>query len=573
MALRCSLTIAVALAAGCLPEAGAPAGTRVAGVRGASGLTFSREPGGQAAHLLYTLAAGAADPDAGALSDSPPRDLWAVPRAGGEPRLLLREISDATLLWDQRGRALAQHALRPGEPPASGQQRFSSAELTRLDLAAGTATPMGRVRVARLSPGRTRVYHEAPDGRAFLRTLDDDREHALGTGLREVRFVGEDLHYLVGPRLLRLGDGDEGPRVLLEGVRSWRPLPGGTSLLVVRPGEAIGTSVLALWRPASAVKPLPSETRPLEAHAQPDLLAKGPLIGHPFVSADGARLAWMERSPADSQQVVLRFLDLKGRRERAVTLALPPRPRRDGDTSDETLVEIAFRPGADEVWCIVNQQLVILRADSGEVLRPPGVAYTWLRMAGANDGPPATLEAEDRGSRVPGGSLFTGDGRWWLFMGPDEGVRIGDARDPGGPRSLLLGHWRRISRQPRELRPGRLAVFLEPGGGERRDLHIVDLERLESRLVARDLTRVTFGARRLLAITRPIGGDGFAPGALVLVDHETAEEIPLAHNVTEFVLPPLGAGSDPTEPGVLVGFAVHARLPFRYDGLWTAVLP
>jgi hypothetical protein len=47
----------------------------------------------------------------------------------------------------------------------------------------------------------------------------------------------------------------------------------------------------------------------------------------------------------------------------------------------------------------------------------------------------------------------------------------------------------------------------------------------------------------------------------------------LAQNVTGFALPPVCPGCDATGPGASVVYVVHARIPFKYDGLWRLELP
>jgi hypothetical protein len=58
----------------------------------------------------------------------------------------------------------------------------------------------------------------------------------------------------------------------------------------------------------------------------------------------------------------------------------------------------------------------------------------------------------------------------------------------------------------------------------------------------------------------------------VLIDLDTGAETLLAQNVSEFALPTC-AGCDPTAPGTPFAYVVQARVPWRYEGLWTGELP
>lgn len=70
-----------------------------------------------------------------------------------------------------------------------------------------------------------------------------------------------------------------------------------------------------------------------------------------------------------------------------------------------------------------------------------------------------------------------------------------------------------------------------------------------------------------------LGSSPGAPGELAVVDLSTGAETRLARNVTGFALAPACAGCDRTDPGAWFAYVVHARVPWKYDGLWSGSLP
>jgi hypothetical protein len=152
-------------------------------------------------------------------------------------------------------------------------------------------------------------------------------------------------------------------------------------------------------------------------------------------------------------------------------------------------------------------------------------------------------------------------------------VRLGDADDPTSAEGLLLGdEENRPARTVSELPGGRLAVWLSPGF-DRVDLHLVDVETGDRRLLAADVTAVALGGARALVIARVVGHSGLPPGDLLVLPYDGGGEIRLGRNVTEFALEPPCAGCDPLAPGTTAGFAVQARVPFAHDGLYVTGLP
>jgi hypothetical protein len=94
-----------------------------------------------------------------------------------------------------------------------------------------------------------------------------------------------------------------------------------------------------------------------------------------------------------------------------------------------------------------------------------------------------------------------------------------------------------------------------------------------------EVRRVIVGRRGMLAlVTGRLIQDltSLSPGKLVLAT--TDGEVPgpvqlLAENVTQFALASGCSGCDPLQAGTRLAYLVHARVPWKYDGLWMADLP
>jgi hypothetical protein len=166
-------------------------------------------------------------------------------------------------------------------------------------------------------------------------------------------------------------------------------------------------------------------------------------------------------------------------------------------------------------------------------------------------------------------AMFSADGRFWLYLGSQ--LYLGRADQPEAPGLLIQERNDFPVAQVRELGDGRRMLFWSspPGDAGRQDLTLLDPETNQRRLLATTMGPSLVGRHRILAMTNLAGG----LADLRLIDVETGQDTLLAQNVTGFSARSPCAGCDPTAPGAPVVYVVHARVPFKYDGLWRVELP
>jgi hypothetical protein len=541
--------VVVGALAGCLPEGGPGVGRQVVADRDLADVAFSRErsdgPGG---YLLYTRANPAGDTS---------RDLYLAPRDGSPGRLRAVAVPPqvrSSYFWDDQGHLyLHRDVQRP--QPASSQPPGSNWDLTTLDPLTSDPRSLGRSRLERISPARARLLVQRPDGSAVVRELSDGSERPVGDALRQSMFIGEDLYAIDGTDLVRLRAGGEGREVLLDEVSAFRPASDGT-LVVRRPVLGGPREALASLGPQGTATPL----------------VEASLIGDPFLSPDGRKLGWMSGSWPPQQltdPLTVTVLDLDSRTP--LTFTVPAtvvtggRTATDGHELPVPSVDVAFRPGTDEGWFSLSGKLFILGA--AVALERP--VSTGLRIGPARSGERVSDDRPAAGRRTRS-SLFTADGRRWIFEGDDGRFHLGNAARPLSDDGIAVSTMGQAE-DLLELDPGRrLAVWLSPGP-DRTDLYVLDVAADQLRFLATDVGATLFGAHRVLAIARKVG-DRRATGDLVLVDLDTGAETLLSHNVSEFAVPAC-SGCDATAPGAAFAYIVQARVPWLYEGLWTGELP
>jgi hypothetical protein len=554
--MRCSgVAIVVWLGlGGCLPEGGPGVGRQVVAERGLADVTFSRErtdgPGG---YLLFTRPSATT----GAAADELARDLYLVARDGGETRLRAERLPAqvrSIYFWDSGGRLYLHRDVQRRASPRRDVPAEVSYELIELEPVMGQQTSFGRSRLERMSPSRSRMFYQRPDGAGLLRELPQGTERPAGAAIRQSMFIGEDLFLVESNRLSRLAAGQEAPEVLLPRVTAFRPVKTPEGQLVVRrPNADTRDETLALVQ-LTADGTLASEltrTRP---------------IGDPFVSPDGGRVAWA--SAGDPPEMVsMSVHDLSsGRLSRVGSFPTVDWKTATGEPRLPD-VEILYRPGSTDVWFSLDATLTIVRATGLESVVRPVIIGNRIGPGRSSD---RLADDQPSFSRRARPAVFTADGLRWIFEGGDGRTYLGNADAPQLGDGIAVST---IGSSPDLLELGsgrRLAVWLTPGI-DRADLHLLDLERGELRFLAQDVGATLFGAHRVLAIARKLG-DRRATGDLVLVDLDTGTETLLAHNVSEFAVPPC-AGCDVTRAGAPFAYVVQARVPWRYEGLWTGELP
>ncbi len=556
------------LVAACLPEGEHGIGQALVAERGLSGLQLTDGRPGLPAGALYTrrvLNTTLLPVDEGRTWFELPTDLFFLP-SGGSPRRLLQDYQTSAR-WDaaQRLYVLRDSQVSGGGPVTPFEV---TAELWRVHLDGMPSLSLGRVRSFDLSPGRTRLLYQPERERWVLVDLED---HQVGFATRDhPRFVGEDLFFVQDGTLFRVHDPAAGPMPVLsgEGIAFFTVGSGDGHLMVVAASRGTDPRLLRLRA---------------DADDPPELIDLPGQVSGPILSPEGSRMAWLQR--LDRERGQLHVLDLDTRQETRGELPLPPPEMRpppsgvrdpDAATVVEPSAELEFRPGTSELWCFLDRQLSILRLD-GQVLTGP-LASTGFRVVphfargGFIEDQLSGFFPGSEGVHDPG-SRFSRDGRWWTVP-RDSGGDLGDADHPESDDTVpIFGDDDEVDPTLTEVVPGRWVAFWRGDGFDQRELWLLDVTRRTSRVLARNVASARLGGTRAIVRASSSTPLNSSPGDLSLVDLETGSQTPLARNVVDFALAPACPDCDPTGPGAHLVYVVHARVPWRYDGLWDAVLP
>jgi hypothetical protein len=578
----------LALAPGCLPEGEPGLGEPLVSRRGLGGLLFAKAAGTGEKGLLYSHRGLSLSRPVGPEREyqgSPPEDLFFLGAAGAEPHRLLEKYAGPAQ-WDARGRLYIGRDLAFRYDPTNPRNP-ATYELWRFDLGDLSALALGRVTGFEVSPTGTRVAYSRADGQGLLRTTDEQQFPLGAVDEPHFQFVGEDLYFLQAGALVRLRDpGTPAAPVMAGKIESFDVLGAGPRHLLVR-----------TWDPTAAAA---GRIALVETAGDPSarILGTDWLLGRPVFSPDGYRLAWMERIGDD--RGALRLLDLGAATETGTELMLPPRPpSRDppgGHAPDpapgvdarppELEVTLEFRPGSEELWCFFPRELRIFAPDGTArsfplpEQGPPGLGAPRFvnveRFAsdyygdGASFSPILPVQVNAPASR------FNADGRLWTLVRGGEG-HLGPADRPEAEATVRLFGEDDFDRNVFELAGGGRVAFWASEGAGRRALFLADLEtRLAGpalRVLARNVRTLQLGRRRALVLARPLSGSNGGPGDLSVVDLANGAETRLAQNVTSFALDPACAACDPVDAGARLVYVVHARVPWKYDGLWSGSLP
>jgi hypothetical protein len=543
----------VTVAAGCLPEAGPPEGTRLVEERHLSGVRIvTAGPAGES-RLLFGRRTGFRELYPGGEVRSV-AELWTVPRQGPVTRLVdgvdwqLPPLVDALgRLWTLR---LAQY------DPSSGAQ---TSELVRVDPA-GAQLSVGRVVDDPLiSPGGTRVLYHRDRASGTIRELDD-RETALTVELGFARFVGESFVFQSRLELWVLPPGQQQPVLLATDVLDWREKAGATELQLVLVTGGVGDGRPG---PNGEAPPTPPRTLRLVAGTASRALWQGQFVSPPTFAPADDRLAVVETVP-ETGNLRLQVFHTGG--DDHATFDLGVRVGQGPGLGG--YAGVSFRPGSSEIWCTVPGGLRVVRAD-GSVLPIEAPDVNPQAFLTGLDSP--DIASGQLFSSAGASAPFSADGRRWLYSNRFSALYLGVADDPAGTGLLIESRGDFPLATVRELDGGRrlLVTSAPPGQAKQLNLILLDPETNERRLLGTSVGPSVVGLRRIVLLSNEAGG----LYDLHLIDVDTAADRLLAQNVISFAVAPACATCDPTGPGATVTYAVHARVPFKYDGLWRVELP
>jgi hypothetical protein len=544
-----------ALLVGCLPEGGPGIGQKVLPGRGFANMTAGV---GQDRPLFFTL------PSAEGL----PRDaldLYILRPGHPAPELLVHDAA-VPLVFDARGRLYVHHTPAR-HPRPEGQGDAYVYQLRQIDLASGATLELGPIEQLQVSPGATHLVLTRPDRRRDGLTLDGELR-PLTAASTEVQFVGEDVCWLVQRRLdCALVEGGPPVHPTDRAVLKLFPLPSTDG----KPDILITTVDLSTRPPVEFVQFWRVRLRPGPGEPPETLLGRGRPLGEVVVSDDADWFAFVELPPSGGEPR-LRLISAGPPSEATLTLEQGP-----SDFEDERIASFGwsdprFRPGRNEVWSLgPGGRLAILRADGTQAVhRPPG---------GVRRAPDSMEWASGRLSFYPSASeagpvrnMFSADGRWWVYREGDQ-IHLGDAGDPAAPSRL---------QQPRTdvhgvadiLGQNRLALWST--GGQQVLLRVYAADTLSPLGAVDEARQAVVGARGTLALTGYQGGDlqSLTPGTLVLgALGANQKPVIIGQNVSQFTLLTGCPTCDPVAPGTRLAYTVHARVPWKHDGLWLADLP
>jgi hypothetical protein len=563
-------------AGGCLPEGDPGIGERAMAARGLSGLVAGP---GDTRPLLFLRWM-----DGRNYAGQPARvlDLYHLPPGEQTPRQVQEDVV-TPLQFDARGRLYLQYGWALDQDAGTKTDPDFSVlhQLRRVDLLAGITTELGWVHQLWASPDTTHMVVHLPGDRWLTRTLDDRaREIAAGPGSR-MRFIGEDVCVLAGHALTC---------VLLEGAAPLRPTSrevlnlaglraggGAPEMVVVVPDDRARAAGIEeatqLW--LVRLRDLPGQPREY-------LLAGGRRLDTDDVGSGESHVAVLEGEPAGL--IRLRLLSFGSGAPVVRELGLPPVASPPDPEERLPWSRPRLRPGRAEAWVLATDgQLAILRADgTHQLLRvAPGSAtepyaetfeatVLWTSDALAfetTSGAPPTVRRE----------MFTADGRWWAYRRGGL-IHLADADNPGAP-SLVQTPVTALRGVADILGQDRVVMWSSFGYADQVRLRLYDRTTLAPLGELDEVRRVVVGRRGMLALVkgRPVRDVlSLSPGQLVLATTDGAAPGPvqlLADNVTQFAVVIGCVGCDPIQAGHRLAYVVHARVPWKYDGLWMAELP
>ena len=258
-----------------------------------------------------------------------------------------------------------------------------------------------------------------------------------------------------------------------------------------------------------------------------------------------------------------------------MTLEPGPSDFEDERTSSFGWSDPRFRPGRDEIWSLgPSGKLAILRADGSQAMhQPPGQvrrapdAMEWT--SDRLDFYPSPLGPD----RVKVRSMFSADGRWWVYREGDR-FHLGDADDPAAPSRLQVPG--ADARGVADIQGQNRLALWSTVGWQRVQLQLFVADTLSLLGAVDEVRQALIGARGLLALTGFQGRDwsSLTPGTLLLGALGAGRRpVIIGQNVSQFAMLTGCLGCDPVAVGTRLAYTVHARVPWKYDGLWVGELP
>jgi hypothetical protein len=524
------------LSAACLPEGDPPVGHRLLEARNLIQVRFSPARDGA---VLFSRKAGYRDRFG--IGATPIAELWTLPSPTTPAVRLVEDVTWEFFLGaDSLGRLIVEHHTEHN--PSTGQ--FAH-QLSIIEPGGGR-TDLGQVVEASLSRARTRLYYQRKDGERVVRELDG-RETPVGSFMAfSTGFAGETLLFIKDPDLWALPPSAAQPTLLVPDVESWTR------------SRAAELEIAALSRPRSMLPTEAPASLVLVRGTTSRLLARG-FLGTPVLAPADDRLAVIERVDGSGAQRLRVFhRDSDAQETFDLSSSTAGTPFAGGSAT--------FRPGTRDIWCFVSSGLRIVRAD-GSVMAVSGLPGELWPFDTAQSLDPQS-DSSFRPDEAP--PMFSADGRFWLYRSNTR-LFLGRADQPELPGLLIQDRDDFPVANVREVVGGRRMLIwaAPPNDGNRWDLTLLDPETNQRRLLATTLGPSVIGQRRIVAMTNLAGG----LGELHLIDLETGQDTRLAQNVTGFTVPTPCPACDATAPRTPVVYLVHARVPFKYDGLWRVELP
>jgi hypothetical protein len=550
------------LPGGCLPESGPGVGQRVVSGRGFTNLSVGA---GEGRPLFFSLPSGRVQ------DGEPALDLYGLRPGQPAPELLVHDAAGPPVV-DARGRLYVHHTPTrdPNLARPPGQGDAFVYQLRQIDLASGASRELGTVTRLSISPGATHLVLARPDRRLDSLTLAGGPQTLPAGPTSVMRFVGEDVCWLDQRRLdCALAEGGPPVHPTDQAVLKLQPLPSADGRLDV----FITTVDISTRPPVEFMQFWRVRLRPRPGEPGEVLLGRGRPLGEVVVSSDSEWFAFVDLPSSGLPR--LRLVSAGVSAETTMTLEPGASDFDDERTASFGWSDPRFRPGRDEVWSLgPGGKLAILRADGSQsVHQPPSqVRRAPDAMEWANDRLdfyPSPLGSD----RVKVRSMFSADGRWWVYRQGDR-FHLGDADDPAAPSRLQVpgADARGVADI---LGQNRLALW-STVGWQRVQLQVYVADTLALLGTVDEVRQALIGARGLLALTGFQDRDwsSLTPGTLLLGAIGAGRQpVVIGQNVSQFAMLNGCPSCDPVAAGTRLAYTVHARVPWKYDGLWVGELP
>jgi hypothetical protein len=470
--------------------------------------------------------------------------LYAIPRTGGTPRLLVSGVlapTSVSATWESTGRLLV-----------IAQLQGATSKLLRVDPVSGAVDDFGAGRAIQERGDWLILTQTAADGSQMLTARRDDGT-AVALGAGSLLDVVDDVFYVYVPDAD--GSTHDVHAITIAGVDNVI----GSAVFSAQVFASPAWSRLLLVRPKAVSDG--GDTRydvSLRSLQADDEAVIAPGVAGLFdisASPDGSSIAIGTVTNGIWSVLVT---SASGEGDRVVALPW-------GDPNVFNGYVLTWRPGTNQLWIYDPERPFTV------VLRPGEPPITVERMAYGTEARSIAASQGVLDDFLPISNFgpFVGDGSRWLTLGADGRVHVSDSDDPAGPEGPPFAVPGPNPSSVVAVGPDSYVLHV-PVADDRTDLYWSSPSAGIARLLGTRVGDVAYSGARLLALSKSTGESASAD--LTLYDLPSGTGTRIARNVSGFALAPC-ATCGPVDAGTPIVFAIRALDPYPFDGIWVGALP